>query len=195
MVIRTNIAPHYIDPNTIPEKYPTHLHSTEFWEALGRAVATFGHLEEVLARAIFALTGTKELRREPTESDFEDWLKQLKNAMREDIGALIKRFKNVIECDNRFNIIDYEELFQKIGDAVALRNVICHGSWRAPNAYGASVPLFVDRNLRVFETPIDLNYLLKSQIAVAELSIAIRNIVTTKGIVFPGASEPDFGIQ
>ncbi len=48
-----------IHHDALPAHYPTHLHDATFWESLGRAVATFGFLEEVLARAIFAFTGTK----------------------------------------------------------------------------------------------------------------------------------------
>jgi hypothetical protein len=36
-----------IDQNGVPPQFPTHLHSSVFWEHLGRAVATFGFLEEV----------------------------------------------------------------------------------------------------------------------------------------------------
>lgn len=42
----------------LPPLFPIHLHSAEFWEQLGRTVATFWHLEEVLGKAIFALTAT-----------------------------------------------------------------------------------------------------------------------------------------
>ena len=46
---------HAIDSSTLPEKYPTDKHEAVFWESLGRAVATFGFLEEVLSKAIYSL--------------------------------------------------------------------------------------------------------------------------------------------
>ena len=53
----------YTDCAQLPANYPTHRHGAEFWDALGRAVATFGFLEWVLGRAIFALTGTRKIIR------------------------------------------------------------------------------------------------------------------------------------
>jgi hypothetical protein len=38
-----------------------------FWEALGRTIATFGFLEEVLGKAIFAFTATTQYQ----ESDID----------------------------------------------------------------------------------------------------------------------------
>ena len=38
-----------IDHENLPESFPTHHHTGEFWEVWGRAVATYGFLEEILA--------------------------------------------------------------------------------------------------------------------------------------------------
>jgi len=50
----------------LPTGFPTHKHPSEFWEALGRTVATFGFLEETLGKAIFAFTATRRIP--PTRS-------------------------------------------------------------------------------------------------------------------------------
>jgi hypothetical protein len=47
-----------VDLNKLPSMFPTHRHCSVFWEKLGRAIATFGFLEEVLGKAIFAFTAT-----------------------------------------------------------------------------------------------------------------------------------------
>ena len=39
-----------VDLDRLPANFPTHRHEAEFWEALGRGVATFGFLEEVLGK-------------------------------------------------------------------------------------------------------------------------------------------------
>jgi hypothetical protein len=44
--------------SALPESYPIHAHDAYFWKYLGRTVATFGFLEEVLTKAIFAFTTT-----------------------------------------------------------------------------------------------------------------------------------------
>jgi hypothetical protein len=66
-----------VDLDSLPPLFPTHLHSPEFWEHLGRTVATFGHLEEVLGKAIFALTATVRY----DEAAFERWLPTLEHAL------------------------------------------------------------------------------------------------------------------
>ena len=54
-------------------QFPTHLHPAEFWEALGRVVATFGFLEETLGKAIFSFTATREYPEEELEPAFAGW--------------------------------------------------------------------------------------------------------------------------
>lgn len=39
-----------VDVDALPGRFPTHLHEPAFWESLGRAVATFGFLEEILGK-------------------------------------------------------------------------------------------------------------------------------------------------
>jgi hypothetical protein len=46
----------------LPTQFPSHLRDQRFWEELGRTIATFGFLEEVLAKAILLLRGTREYR-------------------------------------------------------------------------------------------------------------------------------------
>jgi len=41
-----------VDLNNLPSLFPTHRHSPMFWETLGRTIATFGFLEEVLVDRI-----------------------------------------------------------------------------------------------------------------------------------------------
>ena len=44
---------YFVDEDGLPDGFPTHGHEAAFWESLGRAVATFGFLEEILEKAIF----------------------------------------------------------------------------------------------------------------------------------------------
>jgi len=62
------------DQDALPEDFPTHRHAGAFWEALGRTVATFGFLEETIAKAIFVFTGTRDVAAQEIEAEFEKWL-------------------------------------------------------------------------------------------------------------------------
>lgn len=42
-----------VDHNNLPDDFPAQMHNAEFWESLGRTVATFGFLEEVFLRPYF----------------------------------------------------------------------------------------------------------------------------------------------
>ena len=72
---------HIIDLGALPKMFPTHKHEPMFWESLGRAVATFGFLEETLGKAIFAFTATKPYSEEEIQKAYENWLLKLQNAL------------------------------------------------------------------------------------------------------------------
>ena len=49
-----------VDFKNLPQMFPTNRHEPQFWEMLGRTVATYGFLEETLGKAIFSFTATRE---------------------------------------------------------------------------------------------------------------------------------------
>jgi len=70
-----------VDISRLPEKFPTQMHESIFWEKLGRAVATFGFLEEILAKAIFSFTGMRSYDNSQIEEAFDKWLPKLEKAL------------------------------------------------------------------------------------------------------------------
>jgi hypothetical protein len=48
-----------------------------FWETLGRTIATFGFLEEVLGKAIFAFTATTRHQESEIDAAFEGAVAEL----------------------------------------------------------------------------------------------------------------------
>jgi hypothetical protein len=68
--------------------------------------------------------------------------------------------------------------------------VLCHGSWRKPDADGRSAPFFINRRLEVFEDSVDVAYLQRIQEAVAGLIVNVTNSVTLTGLQFPGSKGP-----
>ena len=183
--------PHAVDVAGLPVSYPTHCHDPAFWEALGRAVATFGFLEEILGKAIFAFTATRPYSNDAeAEEAYAAWLPQLERALTNPLGNLIDVYGKVVREHPGALVADFDDLLVDLRAASDIRNVLCHGSWRAPDANGASVPLFVTRRKEVFDTPIDLRFLLQVQKATVELTCAVVNTVTVMGWRFPGSSSP-----
>jgi hypothetical protein len=171
-----------IDRDKLPLLFPTHRHSPQFWEKLGRTIAIYGFLEEVLGKAIFAFTATYNYRLDEVEAAFRAWLPQLERALTDQLWNL--RDNSATTTEN------VDELVEDIKKASVIRNVLCHGSWRTPNANGASVPLFVNRQKQVFDTAVDIPYLVQIQSHVVGLACSVIDSVTHMGWQFPGGAGP-----
>lgn len=178
-----------------PDGFPTHRHPSEFWEALGRAVATFGFLEETLGKAIFALKATTELKDREYERAYQEWVPKLERALTDALGKLISSYKDALSAHQNIHIDEHLEMqFAELEKANTIRNVLCHGSWRPPDENGFTVPLFVKNSKgkepEVFETPIDKVWLIQVRHSVAELALSVANTVTQLGWQFPGSIGP-----
>lgn len=186
----TDIKKYYIEPESLPELFPTHKHEPAFWEVLGRTVATFGFLEEILGKAIFALTATKPYSEEDIQAAYEAWYKKLEKALTDQLSYLTKSYDKSLREHPQSTITNIDELIEQLKEAAKIRNVICHGSWRTPDDSGASIPHFVNFEKMIFDTPIDKDFLLQVQKHVSELICAVINTVTQMGFQFPGSSGP-----
>ena len=170
--------------------FPTHLHLPQFWEQLGRTIATYGFLEEVLGKAIFAFTATRSYSPEEIDEAYQAWLPQLERALTDQLWNLADSYGKAARNNPDTTTVNIGELVEYIKKATVTRNVLCHGSWQTPNAIGATVPLFVNRQKQVFDTAIDIAYLEKVQAHVAELICSVIDTVTHMGWQFPGGTGP-----
>jgi hypothetical protein len=179
-----------VDRGKLPPLFPTHRHSSQFWEQLGRTIATYGFLEEVLGKAIFAFTATRNYSPNEIDSAYQAWLPQLERALIDQLWNLAESYGNAARDNPATTTEKVEELVDDIKEATVTRNVLCHGSWRTPNAKGASVPFFVNRQKQAFDTAIDVTYLKQVQAHVAELACNVIDTVTHMGWQFPGGAGP-----
>jgi hypothetical protein len=179
-----------IDRDKLPPLFPTHQHSPQFWEQLGRTIATYGFLEEVLGKAIFAFTATRKYSLDEIDAAYQAWLPQLERALIDQLWNLAESFGVATRDNPATTTENVDELVEDIRKATVIRNVLCHGSWQTPNASGASIPLFVNRQKQVFNTAIDIAYLEQVQAHVAELACSVIDTVTHMGLQFPGGAGP-----
>lgn len=186
---------HVIDKDRLPARFPTHRHEAVFWEELGRTVATFGFLEEVLGKAIFAFTGTKPYSEDEVLKAYEAWLPKLERALSDPLGNLIDVYEKSVKEHPEDTIENLGDLTKGLRKVSEIRTVLCHGSWRLPDSSGASIPFFVNRHNEIFETPIDLAFLRETQIATVELACEVVNTVTRMGWQFPGSGGPGIPIS
>lgn len=184
------IESNVIDQLLLPINYPTHKQPAEFWESLGRAVATFGLLEEVLCKAIFAFTVTRRYSDAEISSVYEEWLQRLERSLSDPLGNLIDTFGKALREHPEATILNLDDLLKDLRAVSKVRNVLCHGSWRAPDSIGASIPFFVNKQNERFDTPIDKEWLEVTRQHAVELICAVINSVTHMGLHFPGSSGP-----
>jgi len=179
-----------VDQNSLPEKFPTHAHDAAFWESLGRTIATFGFLEEVLSKAIFAFTATRPYEEQEIQQAYLDWLPILEHTLMDQLGNLIDTYGKSVRDNPNATIENLDELINELREASKIRTVLCHGSWGVPNVSGASVPFFMNRKKEIFDTAIDCQFLDQVQRSVTELACLVINTVTHMGFQFPGSSGP-----
>lgn len=181
---------YFVDQNCLPDRFPTHRHEAAFWESLGRAVATFGFLEEVLGKAIFSFTATRPYNGAEIQKAYTEWLPKLENALMDPLGNLIDSYGKAVR-DNPDAVIDnLDGLLNDLRNAAKMRNILCHGSWSAPNANGASIPFFVNRQKMVVDRAMDRKSIDQVQQHTANLVCAVISSVTQMGWQFPGSAGP-----
>ena len=179
-----------VDLEQLPAQFPTRRHDPAFWEMLGRVVATYGFLEEVLGKAIFSFSSTRHHEEHEIEGAFKKWLPTLVRALYDPLGGLISSYEKAVRDNQSATIANLDELTADLRKAAKLRNVLCHGPWRLPDENGASRPFFVNNKKEVFDTAIGIDWLAQVQRHVAELACAVVNTVTHMGWQFPGSKSP-----
>ena len=180
--------PSYLDRSALHALHPTHELPGPFWEELGRTVGSFGFLEEVLGKAIFAFTATKNYSEDEIEDAYKAWLRELESALSDPLCRLAKSYGTAVKGFKDSTSID--ELVQAIKDAAKLRNILCHASWRVPDQEGKSLPFFVSLKKQVCETKFDIASLRRIHDHVRELACDVIDSVTLTGYAFPGMDGP-----
>ena len=179
-----------INQETLPDKYPTSYHDADFWESLGRAVATFGFLEQVLGKAIFAFTATRPYEETEIEQALGEWVPKLECALSDPLGNLINAYGKSVRDHPEATINNLDILLNDLREASEMRNILCHGSWGLPDMNGASLPFFMNRQKEVVTIPMDRRFIDQVQQHTANLAYAVINTVTHMGWQFPSSMGP-----
>ncbi len=183
-------AGYVINRAGLPALYPTHAHAPEFWEALGRAVATFGFLEEVLLKAIFAITATTPYEEDKIGAAYEAWVPTLTRSLSDPLGNLIDTYGKAARNHTNANINGFDDLLEDLRKSCKIRNAICHGSGGTQDSAGLSVPFYANRQGEIFDTPIGIAFLTRLRAATTDLACAVIDTVTHMGWQFPSSNGP-----
>ena len=194
MTDSTRNRPASIDAGKLPDQFPTHGHDPKFWEAFGRTVATFGFLEEILGKAIFAFTGMQKAPADMVDTALKEWEKTLERALYDPLGKLIDLYSKAVRDYPDAAMDDFDAFIEDLRTASQYRNVLCHGSWQAPDDAGRSVPLFVNQKQEIFDGSFDIQSLEQIQKHASGMAVAVMNSVTRMGWQFPGSDGPGSSI-
>lgn len=183
------------DRESLPKMFPTHRHDPEFWEHLGRAIASFGFLEDTLKKAYFSFTGTTPVAPEDAERAVEQWGKMLERIVIMQLWNLANEFEGAATANPNNSTENIGELVADIKKAAEIRNILCHGSWMLPDNEGKSLPRFWKKNLATgkispFPDKIGIEYLTQVQAHVTDLICSVIDTVTHMGYQFPGGAGP-----
>ena len=85
-----------------------------FWENPGRTVATFGFLEEVLGKAIFAFTATTRYPESEAEARFERWLPKLERALIDPLAGQIDAYGKAVRSNSEATIRNLDDLLSEL---------------------------------------------------------------------------------
>lgn len=182
-----------VDRDSLPRRFPTHRHAPEFWEHLGRAIASFGFLEDTLRRAYLVFTGTTPVAPEEGEQEVKKWGAKLEKIMTMQLWNLAKEFEGAVNANPNGSIANIDELVADIKKAAELRNILCHGSWMLPDNEGKSLPRFSKKDRATgkivqFADKIGIEYLSQVQAHVTDLICSVIDTVTHMGYQFPGGA-------
>ena len=112
---------------------------------LGLTIAGFGHLEDMLKRAIFALERAG-LDGNIHERDFRAWLGRMDHVAADSLGTLIDRLDRAL---TRARHPD-QDLKAQLDEVKGWRNLLCHAAWK-PLAGGDWQPAFMNTAGEVFD--------------------------------------------
>ena len=131
-----------IDRSILHADWPLSIDSTAFWEALGKTVAAFGHLERELTSACYSLTAPPANPNDLTPEQVPAYLKWYAEveALRGDaMHALTERLGKLLKEDGRVPHAARADLRKRLDELRHWRNALCHGAWFGFSGDGAGV--------------------------------------------------------
>ena len=178
----------------MPHRWPTHRCPAEFWEELGRTIATFGFLEDCLKRANLAVTATRKYESvEEAEAAFARWERDLEKSLDESLRILIKRFVCALNHDDRFRQDYVSKIEKRLNEVADWRNALCHGSWTDynPKSGMATLRHWPRKGWREHsERRISRDDLAAICHDVVDITYRVIDAVNSNGIQFPGTEGP-----
>ena len=135
-----------------PPNWPTHKGSEALWEELGRTIATFGMLEDTLARACFHVTGQQQpVEGVDPKEQLNAWAAELVSNLPETLKPLADRMKAAWKALDGELTERRAAMAHEIKMLADERNRLCHGAWIAFDEQDRGTVRYFPRNFDVGE--------------------------------------------
>ena len=110
--------------------WPTQRGSDQFWEELGRTVATFGMLEDTLTRSYFIVSGHRRVEEnENPQVLLDTWYDVLVATLSDPLGTLTKKLNREWKRQNGDQADEKRRIILELKALGRERNKVCHGAW------------------------------------------------------------------
>ena len=151
-----------------------------FWEELGRTVATFSQLEDILKRTIMSLPLTGF-----SEEEIGKKVNSIENMATGSLNRLINELKEIFK---KLEIHPNPNLIKELEKAKDIRNIFTHGLWQPAENPGKAYPflmkqkrLITDKNKMLY----DAKKLLLIRTELREIIFDCICLVESNGQPFP----------
>ena len=113
------------------EETPLHTPTGPLWEEIGRTVATFGMLEDLLPRALYIITGHQPVgEAEDVKRQVEEWRAELTRNMSDTLGGLAHSLEAAWkQRDGELNP-ENADTVKEIKALAKVRNRVCHATYQ-----------------------------------------------------------------
>ena len=178
----------------MPAGWPTHKGTPAFWEELGRTVGTFGFLEDILARAYFALTATHEYAvTDEAEATLQKWRKNLEGSLTDTLASLASKIGEAFENDDRVPPDVGSAVVRRLDELRTWRNALCHGDWVQFEADGSARLRHFRKEEggpKTLDIRLSLEDIANIRAETVDITVLVMNTVTQAGVQFPGTASP-----
>ena len=176
------------------EETPIQDPSSPLWEQIGRTVATFGMLEDLLPRALYIITGHRRIDHEgDNKLQVSAWCAKLIKSMSDTLGGLAHSLEAAwYERDGEL-LPQSAEVVRELQELTTIRNRVCHAAYQDFMILDVPQTSDVQNDARVDNTAREGNAINALQDARIRIVASIAEIRTEVRVRydsgFPGASD------
>lgn len=150
----------------------------ELAAALGQCVASFGWLEEIIKRTIYALDRAR-LADDLTEEELQAWLARIGGIADDSMGTLIEQLDAAMR--RHPGLRDRNKITDRLGEIRLERNLLCHASWRPTERKTHWHPAFVSSRGEVQRQPLSVEDLERIREATVEVGARVLRVMRATG--------------